>query len=362
MRARPPAIVRLRGQSGAVSARGLVVVIDVLRAFTTAAYAFDGGATKILLVRTVDEAIALRELVPDALLIGEVGGRLIPGFDLDNSPTHMAAADVAGPSAHPAHRGRHAVRRRMRGCRGARPRQPRRCGRDGPLHPGSCPDGGLAAGHGDGGRSARRGRRVREVPRGAPDGRSADPNGPSPRCGRPQPSTGCWSSSWCRLPGDRRRSRRSWSIGSTSRWPSSGRRSGQASRPSQCSSRTACRAQSLVPERRKRRDTPCSEPVRGGRRGPARTAGLSRVPGRRPGDGPVHRVDVLGGRQRRRVPASTGRGSGICRPHTRAVLAAERTGHWGTLGSSILFEAILAVRLDERARRTRHAGGPAAAA
>ena len=94
--AAPPAVVLLRGLSGAASARGLVVVIDVLRAFTTAAYAFAGGATQILLVRTVEEALALRELVPDALLIGEVGGRLIPGFDLDNSPTHMAVADVAG--------------------------------------------------------------------------------------------------------------------------------------------------------------------------------------------------------------------------------------------------------------------------
>jgi 2-phosphosulfolactate phosphatase len=93
---RPATILRLRGEAGAAEARGLVVVIDVLRAFTTAAYAFAGGATEILLVRTVEEAFALKALVPDALLIGEVGGRLIPGFDLDNSPTHMAAADVAG--------------------------------------------------------------------------------------------------------------------------------------------------------------------------------------------------------------------------------------------------------------------------
>ena len=94
--AAPPAIVTLRGLSGAAVARGLVVVIDVLRAFTTAAYAFAGGATKILLVRTVEEALALRELVPDALLIGEVGGRLIPGLDLNNSPSVMAATEVAG--------------------------------------------------------------------------------------------------------------------------------------------------------------------------------------------------------------------------------------------------------------------------
>src|SRR5207244_3880579 len=48
------------------------------------------------LVRTVEEAFAMRERVPQALLAGEVGGRLIPGFDFNNSPSLMAAADVDG--------------------------------------------------------------------------------------------------------------------------------------------------------------------------------------------------------------------------------------------------------------------------
>ena len=92
----PLEISQLRGQAGAAAARGLTVLIDVLRAFTTAAYAFGGGAQDIVLVGTVEEAFALRRHFPDALLIGEVGGRHIPGFDLNNSPTLMARSDVAG--------------------------------------------------------------------------------------------------------------------------------------------------------------------------------------------------------------------------------------------------------------------------
>ncbi len=85
-----------RGREGAAEARGLAVIIDVLRAFSVAAYAFAGGAREIYLVSTVEEAFALRERFPDALLIGEVGGRLVPGFDLNNSPTRMVEADVRG--------------------------------------------------------------------------------------------------------------------------------------------------------------------------------------------------------------------------------------------------------------------------
>ncbi len=87
-------VVRIHG-SNAEQARGVVVVIDVLRAFTVSAYALAGGARELLLVRGVEEALTLRdEAHPDALLAGEVGGRLIPGFDLNNSPARMQSADV----------------------------------------------------------------------------------------------------------------------------------------------------------------------------------------------------------------------------------------------------------------------------
>ena len=75
-------------------AGSIVIVIDVIRAFTVAAYAFAGGAHRLWLVRTVPEAFALREREPKALLAGEVGGHLIPGFDFNNSPTLIACSDV----------------------------------------------------------------------------------------------------------------------------------------------------------------------------------------------------------------------------------------------------------------------------
>jgi len=78
------------------SAEGTVVVIDVLRAFTTAAYAFAGGAVEILLAGEVAEALALRQAVPGALLVGEVDGQPVAGFDLSNSPSALARLDLRG--------------------------------------------------------------------------------------------------------------------------------------------------------------------------------------------------------------------------------------------------------------------------
>jgi 2-phosphosulfolactate phosphatase len=89
-------ITRLRGVEAASSARGAVVVIDVLRAFTTAAYALAAGAREIVLVATADEAFALRARWPRALLVGESGGRPIPGFDHGNSPAAMQSLDLRG--------------------------------------------------------------------------------------------------------------------------------------------------------------------------------------------------------------------------------------------------------------------------
>lgn len=74
-----------------------VVVIDVLRAFTVQPWLFHRGAARILTVTEEDQATRLRETdLPDALLAGEDGGVQIEGFDLGNSPTQVAAAEVAG--------------------------------------------------------------------------------------------------------------------------------------------------------------------------------------------------------------------------------------------------------------------------
>jgi len=77
-------------------ATGLVVAIDVLRAFSTAAYAFAAGAREIILVSTVAEALVLREGVPGTLVMGEVDGLPVPGFDLSNSPVEISHQDLTG--------------------------------------------------------------------------------------------------------------------------------------------------------------------------------------------------------------------------------------------------------------------------
>jgi 2-phosphosulfolactate phosphatase len=91
-----PTIRRLRLLDGARAARGLTVVIDVFRAFSTAAWAFHRGAHEVVLVGGVDEAFALRDRWPDALIMGEVHGRRVAGFDFGNSTTAIARADLTG--------------------------------------------------------------------------------------------------------------------------------------------------------------------------------------------------------------------------------------------------------------------------
>lgn len=74
-----------------------VVVIDVLRSFTTAAYAFAAGASTIYPVETIAGAFRLLRRLPDAATTGAVGGgEPIPGFDFGNSPLALRNADLAG--------------------------------------------------------------------------------------------------------------------------------------------------------------------------------------------------------------------------------------------------------------------------
>jgi 2-phosphosulfolactate phosphatase len=81
----------VKGVDGASAATGVVVVIDVLRAFTTAAYAFAAGIAEIELVATSEEAFAA-----SGFRMGEVGGRLIPGFDHNNSPSQLIGRRLGG--------------------------------------------------------------------------------------------------------------------------------------------------------------------------------------------------------------------------------------------------------------------------
>ena len=78
------------------NASDTVVVIDVCRAFTTAAFAFAAGARDIILVSTVEEAFDLRQRFPGALVMGEVGGLPVQGFDYSNSPDDLVRVDLSG--------------------------------------------------------------------------------------------------------------------------------------------------------------------------------------------------------------------------------------------------------------------------
>ncbi len=87
--------IRRASRETCAQADGTVVVIDVLRAFSTAAYAFAAGVQDITLVGTVEEAFALRAQRPGALIMGEVHGLPVEGFDFGNSPAALAGLDLS---------------------------------------------------------------------------------------------------------------------------------------------------------------------------------------------------------------------------------------------------------------------------
>jgi 2-phosphosulfolactate phosphatase len=81
---------------GATRATGTVAVIDVFRAFTTAAVALANGASSIIMVRTIEEALALRDAGIGEICMGEVHGRAPDGFDFGNSPFEVSTVDFQG--------------------------------------------------------------------------------------------------------------------------------------------------------------------------------------------------------------------------------------------------------------------------
>ena len=97
---------------GAADAEGIVVVIDVLRAFTCSALMFRYGIRDLALVRTPEEALAFRAADPGCLVAGEVKGRKVDGFDIGNSP-----ADIM-TKGEPFFKGRRVVARSSAGTQG----------------------------------------------------------------------------------------------------------------------------------------------------------------------------------------------------------------------------------------------------
>jgi 2-phosphosulfolactate phosphatase len=81
---------------GAKRATDTVAIIDVFRAFTTAVVALANGASSIVMVRIVQEALALRDAGIGQICMGEVGGRAPDGFDFGNSPFETSGVDFGG--------------------------------------------------------------------------------------------------------------------------------------------------------------------------------------------------------------------------------------------------------------------------
>ncbi|MFD5739484.1 2-phosphosulfolactate phosphatase [Streptomyces massasporeus] len=72
----------------------VAVVIDVMRAFTVAAWAFGRGAEKIVLAESLDEALALKARHPDWVALKD--GPPASGFDAVNSPGLLRSLDLTG--------------------------------------------------------------------------------------------------------------------------------------------------------------------------------------------------------------------------------------------------------------------------
>ncbi|UCD65260.1 MAG: 2-phosphosulfolactate phosphatase [Candidatus Zixiibacteriota bacterium] len=67
-----------------------IVVVDVIRATTTATTALDRG-WRVFPAQTTDEAFVIASTKEDPLLVGELGGNMPYGFHLTNSPAQVAA-------------------------------------------------------------------------------------------------------------------------------------------------------------------------------------------------------------------------------------------------------------------------------
>jgi len=81
---------------GARRARGTVVIVDVFRAFTTAAVALARGADRIVMVAEIEEALRLRGEGVGDICVGEVNGIRPESFDYGNSPCEMTQASLKG--------------------------------------------------------------------------------------------------------------------------------------------------------------------------------------------------------------------------------------------------------------------------
>jgi len=81
------------------AARGICIVIDILRATTTLTTLLEYGAAGVIIAPHPDAAREEKWRDPDALLLGEIGGLRPADFDLGNSPHELSPATVGGRRA-----------------------------------------------------------------------------------------------------------------------------------------------------------------------------------------------------------------------------------------------------------------------
>lgn len=81
---------------GVKKAKGVVIIVDIFRACSTASYLLGNGVDKIIAVRTSKQAFELKKKNPKYILIGENRGIKIKGFDFGNSPTEINKFNLSG--------------------------------------------------------------------------------------------------------------------------------------------------------------------------------------------------------------------------------------------------------------------------
>lgn len=72
-----------------------IVAVDVIRA-TTSAITIAARGGRCIPASSMGTAFELRNRLRDPLMAGEIGGDIAPGFDINNSPTELAARDLNG--------------------------------------------------------------------------------------------------------------------------------------------------------------------------------------------------------------------------------------------------------------------------
>ena len=86
----------LQQLEGAKQAKGIAVIIDVFRAFTTECFFIANGAKQLFAVGEQNIAYTLKKQHPDYILAGERNEIMLEGFDYGNSPANIEHIDFTG--------------------------------------------------------------------------------------------------------------------------------------------------------------------------------------------------------------------------------------------------------------------------